>query len=356
MTNAATVTVSTPSDRELRMTRGFAAPRSLVFDALTKPELLTRWLGVFDGWTFVQCEVDLRVGGAFRFVWNGPDGASIAMRGVYREIVRPERIVQTETFDDPWYAGCAVSTAILTEAGGTTTLTTTIVYDSQEIRDAVLRSPMEGGVSRGYDALDRVLAEQTASESVAARYRRHADAFERKVAAVRPEQWSNPSPCAAWDARGVLGHIVDMHGYMLHPLGRQLPAAPTVQDDPLGAFRAARAAIQAILDDPALAGTESDTPSGRLTAEQHIDRVVSEDLVLHGWDLARATGQNDPIDPIDLERIWSAMSSMPPEIMEQLRTPGAFGPGIEVFGPEVQVPESAPIQDRLLGMVGRNPY
>ena len=150
--------ISTPSDRELAMTRLFDAPRSMVFDAWTKPELLRRWLGVFGGWTFAVCEVDLRVGGKYRFVWHGKDGNEMAMGGVYREIVRPERIVCTEKFDDPWYEGDAIDTTTFVERGGKTTMTTTVLYESKEIRDAVLKSPMESGVAKSYDKLAEVLA------------------------------------------------------------------------------------------------------------------------------------------------------------------------------------------------------
>jgi uncharacterized protein (TIGR03086 family) len=190
---------------------------------------------------------------------------------------------------------------------------------------------------------------------IADRYRRHADAFERKVVAVRPEQWANQSPCEAWDARGVMGHIVVMHGVMLRPLDRELSPAPSVAEDPVGAFRAARADIEAVLDDPALADRECDTPNGRMTVEQQIGDVVSDDLVLHGWDLARATGQDDTMDPDDVERLWSITTAIPPELMEKYRTPGAFGPGVEIYGPEVKVSEDAAPQDRLLGLIGRDP-
>jgi uncharacterized protein (TIGR03086 family) len=187
------------------------------------------------------------------------------------------------------------------------------------------------------------------------RYRRHADAFERKLVAVRPEQWANQSPCEAWDARGVVGHVVVMHGVMLRPLDRELSSAPSVADDPVGAFRAARADIEAVLHDPALADRECDTPNGRMTVEQQIGDVVSDDLVLHGWDLARATGQDDTMDPDDVERLWSITTAILPELMEKYRTPGAFGPGVEVYGPEVKVSEDAALQDRLIGLIGRDP-
>lgn len=158
MRNTGALTVTTPTDREIAMTRAFDAPRRLVFDAWTRPELLTRWLGVVGGWSFVVCEVDLTVGGAYRFVWRGPDGSEMGMGGVYREIVVPGRIVSTETFDDPWYEGEAVSTIVLVEGGGTTTVTQTVRYASQEVRDAVLRSPMEQGMAAGYDKLAELLA------------------------------------------------------------------------------------------------------------------------------------------------------------------------------------------------------
>jgi len=186
---------------------------------------------------------------------------------------------------------------------------------------------------------------------IAERYRRRAEAFERKVAGVRPEQWGNQSPCAKWSARDVVDHIVAMHGYMLMPVGRKVEAA----GDPLEAFRGARAAVEGVLDDPVLAAQECETPAGRMTVEGQIDQVVSDDLVLHGWDLARATGQDETMDPVDVERLWASTSALPAEVIEMYRTPDAFGPGVEVFGAEIAVPDDAPLQDRLLGYIGRQP-
>jgi len=159
-----TLKVTTPSDREIEMARVFDAPRRLVFDCLTKPELLKRWLGVRGGWSMVVCEVDLKVGGTYRFVWRGPDGKDMGMGGVYREIVPPERLVATEAFDDPWYPGEALDTTVLVEQGGKTTVTTTVLCDSQEIRDAVLKSGMTRGVAESYDKLDELLASPLAAE------------------------------------------------------------------------------------------------------------------------------------------------------------------------------------------------
>jgi uncharacterized protein YndB with AHSA1/START domain len=149
--------VSTPSDREISLTRVFDAPRTMVFDAHTKPELVKRWLGARAGWTMPVCEIDLRVGGAYRYLWRGPQG-DMGMRGVFREIVRPERIVATEVFDESWYPGDAIDTTVLVEKGGKTTLTLTVLYNSKEARDGVLKSPMASGVSESYDKLAELLA------------------------------------------------------------------------------------------------------------------------------------------------------------------------------------------------------
>jgi uncharacterized protein YndB with AHSA1/START domain len=153
-----TLKVTTPTDREIAMTRVFDAPRRLVFEAWTKPELVKRWLGVRGGWTLDVCEIDLRQGGAYRYLWRGPDGTEMGMRGVYREIVRPERIVATESFDEPWYPGEALDTTVLVEQGSKTTVTITVLYQSKEIRDAVLKSPMERGVAESCDKLAELLA------------------------------------------------------------------------------------------------------------------------------------------------------------------------------------------------------
>ncbi|MCI0637486.1 MAG: SRPBCC family protein [Gemmataceae bacterium] len=166
MQNTGTLKLTTRGDREIVMTRVFDAPRSLVFDALTKPELLKRWLTGAPGWSMVVCEVDLRVGGAYRWVWRGPDGAEMGMGGVHREIMRPERIVCTQLFDQDWTGGEALGTIVLIERDGKTTLTNTVLYSSREARDAVLKTPMEHGMAMGYDQLAELLAStQTQKEN-----------------------------------------------------------------------------------------------------------------------------------------------------------------------------------------------
>jgi uncharacterized protein YndB with AHSA1/START domain len=152
----AKLTVTTPTDREIVLTREFDAPRRLVFDAFTRPELLKRWLGA-RGWNLVECEIDLRVGGTWCYVYRGPGGAKMGHGGVYREVVPPERIVCTELYDDQSYPGESLITTVLTEHGGRTTVTTTVRYATREGRDIVLRYPMERGVGESYDRLDEVL-------------------------------------------------------------------------------------------------------------------------------------------------------------------------------------------------------
>src|SRR5216683_223143 len=155
MKSPGTLKVTMPTDREIVLTRVFDAPRHLVFDAFSKPELLKRWFGPRGG-SLVVCDVDLKVGGGFRFVLRGPDGKEMGMRGVYRELVPPERSVHMESFDD--YPGESQVTAVFVEQGGKTTLTATVLYPSQEVRDIVIKSGMEHGAAECYDKLAELLA------------------------------------------------------------------------------------------------------------------------------------------------------------------------------------------------------
>ena len=158
MKNNGMFNITAHGDREIVVTRVFDAPRRLVFDAYTKPELIKKWLLGPDGWSMPICETDLRTGGKYRYVWrNETDGSEMGMGGVYREVVPPERIVVTEVFDEAWYPGEAVDSIILVEQNGQTTLTQTILYDSRATRDAVLKSPMQTGKAASYDRLEKFL-------------------------------------------------------------------------------------------------------------------------------------------------------------------------------------------------------
>jgi uncharacterized protein YndB with AHSA1/START domain len=150
-----TTTFTTPSDREIVMTRVVDAPRSLVWEAYTNPEHVTKWLLGPEGWTMPVCEIDLRPGGEWHYVWRGPDGAELEMRGEYREVTQPERIVQTESWGAEWPE--TLNTLVLFEAEGRTTITTTVLFASQEARDAALATGMEDGASKSFDRLAEYL-------------------------------------------------------------------------------------------------------------------------------------------------------------------------------------------------------
>ncbi len=168
--------------------------------------------------------------------------------------------------------------------------------------------------------------------AIAARYRRQADAFERKIAAVRPDQWWNPTPCRRWCALDLVSHVVAMHAdLLLAAAGRQLSFAPPVGYDPLTAFRSARIDVEMVLDS-----------AEQASVADHIDEALTDDLVLHGWDLARATGQDSTIEPREIVRLWVNASAAVDDA--------------EKYGPAVEVPEDAPLEDRLLGLVGRDPH
>ena len=146
-------------DRDLVMTRAFDAPRTLVYDAHTKPELVRQWLLGPPGWSMPVCDMDVRVGGTYRWVWrHDTNKTEMGMGGVYREVKAPERLVSTEKFDEAWYPGESLNTLVLVEQGGRTTLTQTMRYESREAREAVIKSGMEKGVAASYDRLDDVLA------------------------------------------------------------------------------------------------------------------------------------------------------------------------------------------------------
>jgi len=147
-------------DRKIIMTRSFNAPRHRVFEAFTQPDLLRQWLLGPPGWTMPICEVDLRVGGTYRYVWRNEKGVEMIAVGTYREIVAPERIVATESFDPPWYPGECTNTLLMREEGGRTILTQTLQYESNAAREVVIKSPMKGGVAISYDRLEQMLAGQ----------------------------------------------------------------------------------------------------------------------------------------------------------------------------------------------------
>jgi len=150
--------IRSEGERRIVMTRRFAARPEPVFEALTTPGLLLRWMHGPAGWRMVHCRFDARAGGRYRYVWRGPGGASMAAAGVIEEIVPPTRLVTIERFDDDWTGGDVTSVFALADDGDGTLLTVTSAYASAQARDAALATGMERGVEAGYARLDRILA------------------------------------------------------------------------------------------------------------------------------------------------------------------------------------------------------
>lgn len=181
-----------------------------------------------------------------------------------------------------------------------------------------------------------------AMENVAERYRRLAQAMTERIAAVDSSAWSRPSPCKGWTARDVVQHLVDVHARFQSLVARAAVEHPAVEEDPLGAFTAVRDQMQADLDDPARRDQEYDGRFGRSTFGRAVDGFVCFDLVVHGWDLARATGQDDTIDPRDVEWLTPVVESMGQTMREN-----------GVIGPPVEPDPDASAQTRLLNALGR---
>src|SRR5262245_32413692 len=158
--------VTTPSDHEVKVTRSFRASRTLVYRAYTEPQLVQRWLLGPPGWSMPVCEMDVRVGGRYRWRWRSDaDASEFGFTGTFREVQPPSRLVHTETYDPRTVGGThpqseALVTVTLAEAGGLTTVTTLIDFGSKEARDAAVATGMTDGMEQSYQLLDRVLSEE----------------------------------------------------------------------------------------------------------------------------------------------------------------------------------------------------
>jgi len=152
----AATTLATPSDREIVVTRVVNAPRRLVWEAYTNPAHVPRWMLGPQGWTMPVCEIDLRIGAGWHFVWRRADGSEMAMRGVYREIVPPERLVSTEAWGGDWPE--TINTLLLSEEDGKTTITSRVLYPSKAARDVALKTGMLDGMTVSFDRLAEYLA------------------------------------------------------------------------------------------------------------------------------------------------------------------------------------------------------
>jgi uncharacterized protein (TIGR03086 family) len=182
------------------------------------------------------------------------------------------------------------------------------------------------------------------SDTAADRHRRHAGAFTARVRGTR--DWAAPAPVAGWTARDVVEHLVDWFpGFLVRGSGVALPPGPPIDDDPVAAWQHQFDAVQAVLDDPATPGRVLSNPHiGELPLDQAIDRFYTADVFMHTWDLARATGQDDRLDPARCTELLAGMEPLD----ELLRQSGQYGP-------KVAVPDHADIQTRILGFIGRDP-
>jgi uncharacterized protein (TIGR03086 family) len=181
-------------------------------------------------------------------------------------------------------------------------------------------------------------------ETIADRYRRLRTAFADRIRQVPPHGWANPSPCEEWTALDLVGHVIDTQGMFEQLVGRTLEPGPAVADDALGAFTAATVQVQTHLDDPVTAAAEFDGAFGRSTFEDAVDGFLCFDLVVHGWDLARAAGLDERLEPDDIARVREATAGFG----DALRSPG-------VCGAEISPNEDASEQDKLLAFLGRRP-
>lgn len=179
-------------------------------------------------------------------------------------------------------------------------------------------------------------------ETVTDRYRRLSALMTGKIESVPSDAWGNRSPCEDWTARDLVRHLVDSHGRFQALMGRSVVDHPSVDDDPLAAFVAVRDQMQADLEDPEKVAEEYDGRLGRSTFGKAVDGFICFDLVVHGWDLARATEQDETIDPQDVERVQAQVDAMG----EVMRKNG-------VVGPPVELPAGSSAQERMLAALGR---
>jgi uncharacterized protein (TIGR03086 family) len=189
------------------------------------------------------------------------------------------------------------------------------------------------------------------ASDISVRFARVAAQFTDRLAAVPDDAWDNPAPCEGWVTRDVARHLVGWlsgPGYPLGTWGVDTGPLPSVDDDPVGAWEGVRAAIQAALDDPAVATRAEDAgPPGRLTFEAAVDTTVTPDVLIHTWDLARAAGLDDTLDREEVGRQLAAVRALPPEVEAAMRDSG-------YYGPRVDVPAGADEQTHLLAFMGRH--
>jgi len=178
---------------------------------------------------------------------------------------------------------------------------------------------------------------------IAERYERITSQFTDRVRAVPADAWNNPSPCEGWTARDVVGHLTAWIPAFFGSQGVEFPTMPSVQDDPVGAWETVQSTIANALAQPTMAARQIETPFSTQSLAETVDMIVTGDVFTHTWDLARATGQSEILDPDQLQRMIAAMGAMPENV---LRADG-------MFGPRIDVPVEADDQTRFLAYAGR---
>jgi uncharacterized protein (TIGR03086 family) len=289
----------------------------------------------------VSADIDLRVGGAWRYVARMDDGSELAWRGVYQTIDAPRSITSTEVFEG-FPDAESLNTMTLTEADGVTTLETLVRHKSKEFRDGHIESGMEGGMQETFNRLDGLLVE---FDSPAERFRRVAGRFADVVESVPATAWDNPAPCEGWVARDVVRHLAEWVPGFFQRAGVAIAVSTPVDDDPVKAWVEFCESVQSKLDDPVVATSEIDLePVGRYTVADAIEQFVTADIVVHTWDLAKAAGVDATIDREMSERLLAGLV----EMADVLVASGHYKPAVEV-------PDDAPVETKLIAASGRKP-
>ena len=349
MTNQhGTAVVTLPSDTDINITRMFDAPAEKVFAAWTTPELVRRWWGS-DEAPLTVCDIDLRVGGNWRYAMDMND-TEFAWHGTYQDIVAPTRLVSTEVFEG-YPDGEALNTLTLTEIEGVTTLTVTVHHATKENRDGHIASGMEPGMQRTLNALEDLLTAKqsdlgrgTGMSEVADRWRRIAGTFTARTHAVHPDAWSNPSPCEGWTARDIVNHLVEwVPPFLRDGAGLTIPAGPSVDTDSVGAWTHLNNAVQAALDSPDIGQRIFDHPyAGHHPLDQAIERFILGDVLIHTWDLSRSTGQDEQLDPDMVASMRAGLDALGDALQQSGQ-----------YRARVPVADDADDQTRLLAATGR---
>lgn len=339
---SAAVITADPRLPVIRVVRDFAARVEDVRHAHTDPGLVAKWIGP-DSVTTVIDHWDCRALGSYRYVCEtdaGPQG----FRGTFPE-VGESRIVQTIANEaDP--GSVALETISFERLDDDRTrLRRESLHGSFEARDAMLAGEEAAAIDQGFAKLDRLLTLGSATpDSPAARHRRFASVFTQRVEGV--SDWRVPAPVEGWAAVDVVRHLITwLPGFLGAFTTISLPVGPSVDDDPVAAWRIHCEAVQQLLDDPAVAEGPCETPMfGEQSLAEVIDRIYTADVFMHTWDLAVATGQDTRLDPEFCGQLLDGMQPMD----RVLRESGQYGP-------KVEVPTDAGVQAHLLGFIGRDP-